>query len=83
MNEKDIRNGKFVFVYGTNFIDFVKQVQCKYALNIKTLQKQVWLYFIRTTRRPRHMCIATNLQIVLNTQKTSPAKKMLAKFCFP
>ena len=38
MNEKDIRNGKFVFVYGTNFIDFVKQVQCKYALNIKTLQ---------------------------------------------
>ena len=40
MNEKDIRNGKFVFVYGTNFIDFVKQVQCKYALNIKTLQNK-------------------------------------------
>ena len=39
----------------------------------------MWLYFIRTTRRPRHMCIATNLQIVLNTQKTNPAKKMLAK----
>ena len=80
MNEKDIRNGKFVFVYGTNFIDFVKQVQCKYALNTA---KQVWLYFIRTTRLPRHMCIATNLQIVLNTQKTNSAKKMLAKFCFP
>ena len=40
MNEKDIRNGKFVFVYGANFIDFVKQVQCKYALNIKTLQNK-------------------------------------------
>ena len=25
------------------------------------------------------MCIATNLQIVLNTQKTNPVKKMLAK----
>lgn len=39
-NNKDIRNWKFVFVYGTNFIGFVKQVQCKYALNIKTLQNK-------------------------------------------
>ena len=39
-NNKDIRNCKFVFVYETNFIGFVTQVQCKYTLNIKTLQKK-------------------------------------------
>ena len=39
-NNKDIRNRKFVFVYGTNFIGSVKQVQCKNVLNIKTLQNK-------------------------------------------
>ena len=51
----------------------MKQMQCNHpllnALNIKIATKQVWLYFIRRTTRPRYVGTTTNLQIVLNTQK--------------
>ena len=47
---------------------FMKKMQCN-ALNIKTVAKQVWFYFIRGTTRPGYAGTITNLQIVLNTQK--------------
>ena len=41
-------------------------MQCN-ALNIKTVAKQVWFYFIRGTTRPGYA--GANPQIVLNTPK--------------
>ena len=51
------------------------------ALNIKSVAKQVWFYFLRGTTRPGYAVTITNLQIVLNTpnpylnQATPPPKK--------
>ena len=39
------------------------------VLNIKTVTKQVWFYFICRTTRLRYMGTIMNLQIVLNTPK--------------
>ena len=46
---------------------FMKKMQCN-ALNIKTVTKQVWFYFIWGFMRPGYVGTITNLQIVLNTQ---------------
>ena len=51
-------------------------MQCN-TLNIKTTAKQVWLYFIPRTTRPRYAGTTTNLQIVLNTPQTSQLKSPL------
>ena len=37
------------------------------ALNIKSVAKQVWFYFLRGTTRPGYAVTITNLQIVLHT----------------
>ena len=46
---------------------FMKKMQFN-ALNIKTVTKQVWFYFIWGFMRPGYVGTITNLQIVLNTQ---------------
>ena len=57
------------------------------VLNIKTVTKQVWFYFIRGTMWLGYMGTITNLQIVLNTPqnlyliKLSP--KNMPKFFYP
>ena len=45
---------------------FMKKTQYN-ALNIKSVAKQVWFYFLVGTTRPGYAGIITNLQIVLNT----------------
>ena len=62
-------------------------MQCN-ALNIKTVAKQVWFYFIHGTTRPGHAGTIMNLQIVLNTPKNpylnqATPKKILAKISLP
>ena len=63
---------------------FMKKMQCN-ALNIKTVAKQVWFYFIRGTTRPGYA--GKNLQIVLNTPKNpylnQATLKILAKIFLP
>ena len=45
---------------------FMKKTQYN-ALNIKSVAKQVWFYFLIGTTWPGYVGIITNLQIVLNT----------------
>ena len=45
----------------------MKKMQCN-ALNIKTVTKKVWFYFIWGFMWPGYVGTITNLQIVLNTQ---------------
>ena len=52
------------------------KMQCN-ALNIKTVAKQVWFYFIRGTTRLGYA--GKNLQIVLNTPKKSLLKPSYPK----
>ena len=57
---------------------FMKKMQYN-TLNIKSVAKQVWFYFLRGTTRPGYAGTITNLQIVpyLNqaTQKNTCQKK--------
>ena len=57
---------KFRLIIDCILTGFMKKMQCN-ALNIKTVAKQVWFYFIHGTTRPGYA--GTNLQIVLNTPK--------------
>ena len=55
--------------------DFMKKMQCN-ALNIKTVAKQVWFYFIRGTKRPGYAGIISDII-------SSYPKKYLPKFSYP
>ena len=66
---------------------FMKKMQCN-ALNIITVAKQVWCYFICGTMHPGCAGTIKYLQIVLNTPKksllkSSYPKKILAKIFLP
>ena len=54
---------------------FMKNMQCN-ALNIKTVAKQVWFYFIRGTKRPGYAGIISDII-------SSYPKKYLPKFSYP
>ena len=58
------------------------------VLNIKTVTKQVWFYFICGTTRLRYMGTIMTLQIVLNTPKNlylnqATPQKNISKFFYP